>query len=124
VLIAAIVVLTVAFGLGLWLGCLYMLVERPPGRLTWIGGLHGAAGTAGVGVLLLALHGPPQGVRLGAGPFGKIAGALLVAALAGGLTVLTTHMRKRPVSVGLVALHGTFAIMGYTLLCTYFSMVP
>ena len=80
VLIAAIVVLTVAFGLGLWLGCLYMLVERPPGRLTWIGGLHGAAGTAGVGVLLLALHGPPQGVRLGAGPFGKIAGALLVAA--------------------------------------------
>jgi hypothetical protein len=124
VLIAAVAVLGVAFAIGLWLGCLYMLVERPPGRLTLIGMLHGMVGAAGVAMLLFALQGPPRAVKFGAGGFGTVAAVLLAAALAGGVTILGTHLRKRPISIGLVAMHGMFAIVGYTLLCTYFSMVP
>ncbi len=123
-LIAAIVVLGVAFAIGLWLGCLYMLVERPPGRLTRTGMLHGLAGACGLAILLFALQGPPRAVKFGAGAFGNVAAVLLAAAFAGGVTILGTHLRKRPISIGLVAIHGMFAIVGYTLLCTYFSMVP
>jgi hypothetical protein len=123
-LVAAVGVLGLAFSLGLWLGYVTLLLERPPPRLTWIGALHGLAGAAGLGVLFLALRGPPRGVKFGAGTFGDIAAALLVAALIGGLTVLATRTRGRPVAFGLVAIHGLFAIAGYTLLCTYLTMVP
>ncbi len=123
-LIAAVAVLGVAFALGLWLGSQYLLLERPPGRLTVVGMVHGIVGAAGIAVLLLALEGPARGVKFGAGAFGKISAGLLVAALAGGLTLLTAHLRHRPVSSGLVAIHGMFAILGYTLLCTFLTMVP
>ncbi len=123
-LIAAVCILGLAFSLGLWLGYLTLLLERPPRRLTWVGALHGLAGAAGLCVLFAALQGPRRGVKFGAGTFGDIAAALLVAALAGGMTVLVTRARGRQIPFGLVALHGLFAIAGYTLLCTYLSMAP
>jgi hypothetical protein len=123
-LIAAVCILGVTFSLGLWLGYLTLLLERPPPRLTWVGALHGLAGAAGLSALFLALQGPPRGVKYGAGTFGNISAALLVAALAGGLTVLVTRARGRAVPFGVVALHGLFAIAGYTLLCTYLTMAP
>jgi len=123
-LVAAVCVLGLAFSLGLWLGYLTLLLERPPLRLTLVGAIHGLAGAAGLGILFLALRGPPRGVKFGAGTFGNIAAALLVAALIGGLTMLTARLRGRPIAFGLVAIHGMFAIAGYTLLCTYLTMVP
>ena len=47
-----------------------------------------------------------------------------MAALLGGLTLLATHLRRRPLNAGLVVIHAMFAILGYTLLCTYLTMVP
>ena len=123
-LVAAVAILGVAFALGLWLGSLYMLFERPPSRLTAVSIVHGIVGAAGIAVLLLALRGPARGVKYGAGAFGSFSAGLLVAALAGGLTLLAAHLRRRPVPVGLVAIHGMFAVVGYVLLCTYLTMVP
>jgi hypothetical protein len=124
VLIAAVCVLGAAFSMGLWLGYLTLLLERPPLRLTWIGALHGFVGATGLAILFLALRGPPRGVKFGAGAFGTISAALLVAALIGGLTILVTRAQAKPVRFGLVAMHGLFAIAGYTILCTYLTMVP
>lgn len=123
-LIAAVCVLGAALSLGLWLGYLTLLLERPPLRLTWIGMVHGLTGAAGLAILVVALRGPPRGVKFGAGAFGTISAALLVAALVGGLTILAARARRRPIPFGLAAMHGMFAIAGYTLLCTYLTMIP
>jgi hypothetical protein len=123
---AAIAILGVVASAGLWLGGLYLLAERPPGRLKWPGLLHGLGGLAGFAVLVASVPGSratPHAVRMGAGSFAVVAELLLAAALVAGAVILAVHLRRRPVSASLVAVHGMLAITGYTLLVTYLTML-
>jgi hypothetical protein len=125
-LLYAIGVLTMVVIIGGLLGGQYLLIERPPAGLRWPGILHGLGGVAGFVLMVAGLRGPlpfAKAARMGAGAFGAIAGALIAGALVAGLTILLTHVRRRPISPGLVALHGMLAIVGYTLLLTYLTML-
>jgi hypothetical protein len=125
-LIAAIAVLSFVVMAGIWLGALYMLVDRPPARLGWQGALHGAGGMAGFVILVIALReNPPtvHAVKMGVSAFGVFSGALIGVALAIGLAILVHHVRRRAVPLGLVAGHGLLAVVGYTLLLTYLTML-
>jgi hypothetical protein len=124
-LIAAIALLTVVVGVGGWLASLYLLVERPPARLNWVGILHGAGGAVGFAVMVAAVRVPPgaHAVRMGVGRFGWFAAFLVGAALVAGLAILATHLRRLTVSNSLVATHGLLAVTGYTLLVTYLTML-
>jgi len=118
-LIAALVILSVTAGFGLWLAGLIMMANKPPEGLGWKQVSHGATGLIGVAVLYLALAAPGRGH--GAGKFGWTAFTLLAAALAGGLTILGYHLRKRGAPGSLLALHGSIAVAGYVLLAAYYT---
>jgi hypothetical protein len=60
-LIPAIIVLGLVVLAGIWLGGLYMMVERPPDRLRLLGASHAVGGVIGFELLVLALrHTPPS----------------------------------------------------------------
>jgi hypothetical protein len=125
-LIPAIAILGCVLLAGLGLGALYMMVDRPPQRLGWRGALHGAGGMAGFAVLVLAMRAPaPTGhaAKMGAGAFGVVATALIGMALAAGLVIAVQHLRRGAIPLGLVATHGLLAVVGYTLLVTYLTML-
>jgi hypothetical protein len=124
-LIAAIALLTVVVAVGGWLASLYLMVERPPARLNWVGLLHGVGGVVGFAVMVAALQVPAgaHAVRMGVGRFGWFAAFLVGAALLAGLVILATHMRRLAVPNSLVATHGLLAVSGYTLLVTYLTML-
>jgi hypothetical protein len=111
---------------GIWLGSLYMLVDRPPARLGWQGVLHAAGGLIGFACLVIALReNPPtlRAVKMGVSAFGVFSGALIGVALAIGVTILVRHLGRRTIPLGLVAAHGLLAVFGYTLLLTYLTML-
>ncbi len=125
-LIAAIAVLTLVVGVGTWLGGLYLFWDKPPARLNLVGVLHGAGGALGLGILVWALVSAPpaaHAIRMGAGGFGAFSAILIGLALIAGLTILAAHLRRTSISTGLVATHGMLAIIGYTLLLTYLTML-
>jgi hypothetical protein len=68
---------------------------------------------------------PPtvHAVKMGVSAFGVFSGALIGVALAIGLAILVHHVRRRAVPLGLVAGHGLLAVVGYTLLLTYLTML-
>lgn len=91
--------------------------------LHWIvGALHGVAGAAGLGALVLALRGPPRGVLTGVAPFGVVAAVLAAAALAVGLGIVALARRSPGGSGLLIAVHATLAITAYVLLLAYVSL--
>ena len=125
-LFAAIGILGVVAAAGLWLAGQVLLAERPLSGLRWQGALHGAGGFVGLVVLAAALRAAPpahHAVSLGVGSFGKVAGALMAMGLLAGGVILLAHLRRRPVSIVLVATHGLLGITGYTLLVTYLTML-
>ena len=126
-LLLAIAILGIAVIAGGWLGAkILMLDEPPPPGVNWRGLAHGATALVGLVVLVLALlQGVPtaRAIRMGAGPFGVIAGALVAGAALAGLTMLLLQMRRRPIPLALVAGHGLLGITGYTLLMTYLTML-
>jgi hypothetical protein len=89
-------------------------ISRPPFAA---GIAHGVIGTVGLGVLLLALRGPPRGVANGVGSFGTIAAVLFAAALVAGLVLLV--LRRRSV---VMAIHAGIAITAYMLLLAWYSL--
>ena len=104
---------------GMVLAVLHGLGDRPP---LWSGLAHGAVGLGGLGVLLVALRGPPRAVALGGAAFGPVAAAMLAtAALAGG-AVLALRLRGTRPSVMLVGLHATVALFGLVVLAAYLSL--
>jgi hypothetical protein len=120
-LIAAISAMAIAIVLGLWLASLHLVREEPPKGIPITGVLHGSAGAASVVLLLLALRGPPRGVHTGAGGFGWTAFALMVLALAGGITILSFHLRRRGAPALLIAMHGMLGIAGGVLLSAWWA---
>ena len=124
-LIAAIAVLGLVVAVGAWLARGYLLTDEPPKKLHWTGLAHGAAGAVGLAVLAAALRAPlpAHAIKMGAGRFGVLSAALMASGLVAGVAILVTHLRRKPVSAGLVAAHGMLGISGYTLLVTYLSML-
>ena len=114
--------LFVAVTLGLWLSSIYLLREEAPkGMVTGLA--HGSVGALCVSLVFVALNRPNPGLGPTAGQpaghFGWIAFYTLVITLAGGLTILTTHLARRRVSPLLVALHASAGIAATVILCAY-----
>ncbi len=82
---------------------------------------HGVAGLAGVGALLLGLHGPARGVTTGAGSFGRVAAGLLAVAALVGLSLFAVRLWRWPPSSILLGLHATFAIAGVVMLAAWLT---
>ena len=89
----------------------------PPNGL--FGALHGLVGLIGLAALLLALRGPPRGVAMGVGAFGRIAAALLVLALLAGLMILITRLGARRIPALVISIHATIAVSGIVILAAY-----
>jgi hypothetical protein len=125
-LISAIALLGAVVLAGLALGALYLMMDEPPDGLSWKGILHGLGGTAGLALLVMALrHTPPSvhAVKMGVSGFGVFAASLIGAAFVVGLYILARHLRRRVIPQAAVAAHGLLAIVGYTLLVTYLTML-
>ena len=126
-LLIAIGILGIAVTAGGWLGAKVLMLDEPqPAGVNWRGLAHGATALLGFAVLVLALrYGAPtaRAVRMGAGPFGIVAGALVAGAAMAGLTMLLFQIRRRPIPLALVGGHGLLGISGYTLLVTYLTML-
>ncbi len=126
-LLIAIAVLGLAVLAGGWLGAqVLMLEDSLPLGVHWKGLAHGAAGLAGLAVLVLALRAGPlsaHAIRMGAGSFGRFSGALIAGAALMGLAILAQQLRRRPVTPVLIGAHGLLGISGYTLLVTYLTML-
>ena len=86
----------------------------------WV--LHGLLGAAGFAVLLLGLRGPPRGVAMGVGPFGRFAAVLLTAALLIAVAILRGRLARRPISTLTIGSHATLAIGGLVVLAAYVMM--
>jgi hypothetical protein len=115
---AALATSFLALMLGGWLSTIYLLREEAPrGRITGL--VHGSLGAATVVLLFLALQGPRRGTTTGAGGFGWTSFVILALALTGGLAILATHMRRRPVSPVLVAMHACAGLAGAVILAAW-----
>ena len=125
-LIPAIALLGAVVLAGLGLGGLYLMIDEPPQGLTWKGILHGLGGLAGLALLVVALRQTPpsaHAVKMGVSSFGIFAASLIAAAFVAGLFILSRHLLRRPIPLAVVATHGMLAIVGYTLLVTYLTML-
>jgi hypothetical protein len=118
--------LFLAILLGAWLSSLYLLREEPPKGMV-VGLIHGTLGTATVALVLLALQGPRTHatahgpVTSSAGSFGWTGFVVIAATLAGGLTILFNHLRNRPISPLLIAMHACGGVAGGVILAAYYS---
>ncbi len=125
-LIPAIALLGIVVLAGLGLGSLYLMFDAPPDGLKLKGVLHGAGGAAGLALLVLALREAPpsaHAVKMGVSDFGLFAATLIGAAFVTGVFMLMSHLLRRSISMGVVAGHGLLAVVGYTLLVTYLTML-
>lgn len=84
-----------------------------------LGALHGLIALAGLGLLGLALRGPPRGLDQGTGSFGAIAATLIALAALVGLAQLAGRLRKRRLSGMLIGIHATLAVGGFVILLAY-----
>ena len=89
----------------------------PPSGL--FGALHGLVGIVGVAALSVALQGPPRGVAMGVGAFGRIAAALLVLALLAGLIMFVMRLRARRIPALVIGIHATIAVSGIVICAAY-----
>ena len=111
--------LLLAASFGTVLAAVYVRPRRPLPFGRTLGALHGLLGLSGLAALLLALRGPPRGVAMGVGSFGRIAAALLALALLAGLALLTQRLRQRRQPVLVVGVHATIAVCGVVILAAY-----
>ncbi len=84
-----------------------------------VGVLHGLIGAAALVALILTLGGPPRGVDMGVGSFGRIAAWLLGTALLMGLGIVAVRLRTRRVPAFVIGIHATIAISGIVMLAAY-----
>jgi hypothetical protein len=96
----------------------YLRGDRLP---LWVGVIHGVTGTAGLGLLLLALQGPSRGEAMGVGSFGVTAAMLFSIAAVLGLLILILHRRPRIAGIA-VATHASLAIAAFVLFLAWASM--
>ncbi len=95
---------------------------RIGGRWPWVGIVHGVAGAAGLGLLVVVLQGPRHGDKTGVGSFGAVAAVLFGLALAIGPFV-PLLMKRTPRFAGLlIAAHATVAITAFVLFLAWTSL--
>jgi peptidoglycan biosynthesis protein MviN/MurJ (putative lipid II flippase) len=114
---AAIAILCIAVALGLWLSAQYLIEEKKPPIMSRVAAIHGSAGALCVALLYLSLHHAGHS----AGKFGWTAFIVLAAALAGGLTILSFHLRGKQINPTLVAMHASAGMAGAVMLAAYFA---
>ena len=117
-LTASFIVLGIAVLLGSGLAVLH-LREGAAAPARPLGALHGLVAIAGLGLLALALRGPPRGVEQGTGSFGMIAAVLIALAALIGILLLAARLRKRRLPGVLIGIHATFAVGGFVVLLAY-----
>jgi hypothetical protein len=115
---AAFALLTVAVLAGALLAVAYLRGGAAPPPWPF-GALHGLIAIAGLGMLALALRGPPRGVEQGVGSFGVIAASLIALAALIGLTQLVARLRQRQLPGALIGAHATLAVGGFVVLLVY-----
>jgi hypothetical protein len=103
------------------LAALHLRTEAVPPKAAF-GVLHGLLGTVGLAVLLLALRGPPHGLAMGVGSFGRVAASILAVALLAGLVIVARYFRRRQPPGLLIGIHATLAISGIVILAAYIFM--
>jgi len=115
---AAFILLSLAVLFGCVLAVLHLREGAAPPP--WpLGALHGLIAVAGLGLLALALRGPPHGVAQGVGSFGMIAAMLLAPAALIGLMQLAARLRQRRLSGAMIGAHATLAVGGFVILLVY-----
>ena len=120
---AALLLLALAVAAGLGLAALAMRSQdQGPRRLPLAGLAHGSLGLAGFAVLLLALQGPPRGLRTGTASFGLIAAVLFGLAIVLGLAIPFVYRATRRTPATLLAVHGGAAIAGFTILLAWVGL--
>jgi hypothetical protein len=108
-------VLTLAVVVGSALALWHLRAAEGGARPPVAAGLtHGVIGTIGLGMLLVALRGPPRGVGAGVGSFGTVSAVLFAGALLSGIVMLL--LRRRGL---LIAIHAGIAISGYVLVLAW-----
>lgn len=112
--LATLLPIGLAVALGAWLASEYMAYSTGPKKpgLSW---LHGALGAIGVGLFAFVPHPPARGAH----GFATIALVLLLTALAGGVTILILHQRRRTPGPLLIAMHATIAVAGALIAAAY-----
>ena len=115
---AAFIVLGIAVLLGCVLALLHLRTGAAPPPLPF-GALHGLIAVAGLGLLALALRGPPRGLEQGTGSFGIIAAVLIALAALAGTALLAARLRKRQLPGTLIGIHATLAVGGFVILIAY-----
>jgi hypothetical protein len=109
----AIVLFAVAAVAGLTMAVAHFRGQTPPKLALAL--LHGLFAASGLVVLLLGL------IRIGAGGTPAYALGLFLVAALGGFTLLSYHLRGRPLPNGLVVGHALLAVAGFvTLLAAVF----
>ena len=118
-LIAAFIVLGAAALLGSVLGTVHLRAEGTM-VVPWpLGAFHGLLGVTGLGCLLVAMRGPPQGAAQGTESFELISVALIAAAAifaAGFVAKLIFTGRRAGI---LIAIHAGLAVSGFVVLLAY-----
>jgi hypothetical protein len=112
-MLVAIVLFAIAAAGGLTLAVLRL---RSPNLPLPLAALHGAFAAAGLVVLALAVFGGSS-----APSSARIALAVFVVAALGGAFLVSFQLRKRPIPVGIMALHALLAVSAFTLLVVGFA---
>jgi hypothetical protein len=119
-LLLAAIILTAAALAGAGVATRYQRT-RPAAWMTGPALAHGLLGIAGLVLLVYGLSGPPRGVAMGAGAFGRVAAVLIALAVPVAGVAIWVRRRRSPAAPLVVGLHATLAIAGLALLATYLS---
>jgi len=119
-LTAAFLILAIAVLIGTVLAILHARGETAQAVPWALGALHGLIGIGGLGLLLLALRGPPRGLDQGTASFGMIGAVLIALAATVGLAIFRAFRMKRGHRAGtLIGIHATVAVSGFVILAAY-----
>jgi hypothetical protein len=99
---------------------LAVLHARGQGVVPWAAGaLHGVLGLIGLGMLLLALRGPPRGLGQGTASFGAIGAVLFALAALAGLAIFARYRLRHRRAGTLIGIHASLAVSGFIILAAY-----
>lgn len=107
--IAALALLTVAVGSGVWLGALYLRRERKPALI----GAHLLVGAAGIELTVVMLRGSPDGEVVTTATMGVVAAGLLAAAMVSGFATPLLGRHSRQSANVALATHVALGFAGY-----------
>ncbi|MFZ1109480.1 MAG: hypothetical protein WAN43_14205 [Rhodomicrobium sp.] len=116
--IPALLMITVAVTIGVYLGLLYLRRVRPRKILL---GAHILLGMGGLEQVAILIRGAPSGVILKAGSFGTAAAGLFALAMLSGFSAPLLGQRSRRNGEFMLATHAFVGIAGFVLLLFWVS---